>query len=106
MKIVTNLNNQSISIQHVVIPPKSSHTWYDNELTFELNRKLYRLQSMGLIQVNVKEDEVITAPPIIEEPKVEENINNNLTEDEIEELKAKGAKSTKSRKRNTRKKGE
>lgn len=106
MKIVTNLNSQSISIQHIIIPPKSNYIWYNNELTFELNRKLYRLQSMGLIQVNEKEDEVVTTPPSIEEDKSKEIINENLTEDEVEELKAKGAKNQKTRKRNTRKKGE
>ena len=87
MKIVTNISRTDISIDRIVIPPKSSHNWMNDELTLKINRKLLKLQSMGIIQVSeIKEEE--------------------LTEEEIDELKAKGAKGVKNKKKSTRKKGE
>lgn len=105
MKTVTNISRRDISIEHIVISPKSNHIWMNNELTLKLNRKLLKLQSMGIIQVYETEEEKInnTSSIKVKEPEIKEE---ELTEEEIEELKAKGAKGVKNKKKSTRKKGE
>ena len=104
MKIVTNITNKSISISRIIILPKNNHIWRDEEITFELSRKLLKLQSLGMIIVQDIEDTLFETPSIIvEEPKME---NTKNTKEEIEELKAKGAKGVKNKKKSTRKKGE
>lgn len=105
MKIVTNISRIDISIDRIVIPPKSSHNWMNDELTLKINRKLLKLQSMGIIQVSEIKEEIADDASLIEvkEPEIKEE---ELTEEEIEELKAKGAKGVKNKKKSTRKKGE
>lgn len=104
MKIVTNISRTDISIDRIVIPPKSSHNWMNDELTLKTNRKLLKLQSMGIIQVSEIKEEIADEASLIKvkEPEIKEE----LTEEEIEELKAKGAKGVKNKKKSTRKKGE
>lgn len=105
MKIVTNISRTDISIDRIVIPPKSSHNWMNDELTLKTNRKLLKLQSMGIIQVSEIKEEIADEASLIKvkEPEIKEE---ELTEEEIEELKAKGAKGVKNKKKSTRKKGE
>jgi len=98
---VINIGKQAISLDHITINPRDNHTWLNSEIYFSLRRKIIKLRSMGLIQIEEYSDlsdltieEIPTEEPIIEEIKIEE------PEPIIEE------KPKQTRKRNTKKKSQ
>lgn len=83
MTRVINIGNQAISLDHITINPKDSHTWLNSEVSFTLRRRIWKLRGMGLIQVEEYSDlsdineisvEEIKEPIIEEEIKVEEKV--------------------------------
>lgn len=71
---VINIGNQAISLDHITINPKDNHTWLNSEIYFSLRRKIIKLRSMGLIQIEEYSDlsdltieEIPAEKPIIEE---------------------------------------
>ena len=105
MTRVINIGTQAISLDRITINPKDSHTWLNSEVSFSLRRKIIRLMSMGLIQVEESPDISVTLP--IENNEPEEIKEEPIIEEvETEEVKPEIKETSKPKRKNTRKKSQ